>query len=125
VPTDGEWHALALFLDPGAVSDITVPVESPSAGGKLKRFGTLVWTSPNVGADNAAGLDILPNPTRDFFNGSFSSSFRSAAWLWARDQIGSSVADSQYARRLLFNNAHLERYQEDPANGYMIRCVRD
>jgi uncharacterized protein (TIGR02145 family) len=125
VPTDGEWHALALFLDPGAVSDITVPVESPSAGGKLKRFGTLVWTSPNVGADNAAGLDILPNPTRDFMTGNFSTSFGSAAWLWARDQIGSSVADPQYARRLLYNNAHLERYHEDPANGYMIRCVRD
>jgi uncharacterized protein (TIGR02145 family) len=125
VPTDAEWHALALFLDPGAVSDITVPVESPSAGGKLKRFGTLIWNSPNAGADNAAGLDILPNPTRDFGTGSFDPSFGSAAWLWARNQNGTNLSAPQYARRLLYNNAHLERYTEDPSNGFMIRCVRD
>ena len=125
VPSDGEWHALALFLDPGAVSDITEPVESPSAGGKLKRFGTLVWTSPNVGADNAAGLDIRPNPIRDFGTGNFSNAFGGAAWLWARDQDGTYLSAPQYARRLLYNNAHLERYTEEPSNGFMIRCVRD
>jgi hypothetical protein len=85
----------------------------------------LVWTSPNAGADNAAGLDILPNPIRDFGTGNFSIAFGSAAWLWARNQNGTYLSAPQYARRLLYNNAHLERYTEDPANGFMIRCVRD
>ena len=54
IPSDTEWSVLEQFLG-GA--DI--------AGGKMKGVGTTYWTSPNTGADNSSGLNILPGGEYD------------------------------------------------------------
>jgi uncharacterized protein (TIGR02145 family) len=44
VPSDDEWHTLALYLDNNATLE---GIESEIAGGKLKETGTVRWKTPN------------------------------------------------------------------------------
>jgi uncharacterized protein (TIGR02145 family) len=61
VPSDTEWHTLALNLDASAL--LGTP-ESYTAGGKLKEMGLKHWESPNTGGTNETGFTALPGGVR-------------------------------------------------------------
>lgn len=63
VPTDAEWTTLANTL-----GGLTV------AGGHLKEIGLTNWQTPNLGADNISGFNLLPNGCR-IYVGNFQSRF--------------------------------------------------
>ncbi|MBL0286085.1 MAG: fibrobacter succinogenes major paralogous domain-containing protein [Bacteroidetes bacterium] len=58
VPTDIEWLELRDYLG-----------GSQQAGGKMKSI-SILWSPPNVGADNSSGFTALPSGFRNSSNGS-------------------------------------------------------
>lgn len=107
VASDAEWTTLITFLGGKDV-----------AGGKLKEKGTAHWPSPNVGATNETGFSALPGGYYlvglFLYQGLYGNWWSSAedsslAWCWG----------------MVFYNAGVFHYWDDPSNGYSVRCVRD
>jgi uncharacterized protein (TIGR02145 family) len=109
VPTDAEWTKLTKNLGGESI-----------AGGKLKKTGTTLWKSPNVGATNESGFTALPSGYRNGDGayhdiGSFgfwwsSSEYsKSTAWFWSVD----------------FNSSKDSRSYGKKENGGSVRCVKD
>lgn len=127
VPTDGEWHILALTIDPGALLQGT---ESLSGGGKLKETGTTHWQSPNTGATNESGFTALPGGTReDNIPGGYnpSSNFEGlgiGACFWTSTEYNTNIA---WYRNLGYNAPQLSRAagtNQSKRFGYSVRCIK-
>jgi uncharacterized protein (TIGR02145 family) len=115
LPSDAEWHALVLYLDPSAVLSLT---ESNTAGGKMKEADTLHWNT-NTGGTNESGFTGLPGGRR-LFNGSFTQLTFNAMW-WSTTVTGASVID----RTLYYCFATIDRGPADKTVGYAVRCLCD
>lgn len=117
VPSDEEWHELAIFLDPAAVLSLQ---ESASAGGKLKETGTTHWTSPNTDASNTTDFSALPGGYRNFdgvFNGlNGNANFRT-----------STVYDAGFSwyRYLSYQTGSLYRATGNKEGGFSVRCIKE
>ncbi|NLK53510.1 MAG: PKD domain-containing protein [Bacteroidales bacterium] len=122
VPTDEEWHQLALFLDPNAVyNEGDNYWESTIAGGKLKEDGLTHWQSPNTDATNEVGFMALPSGGRSY-DGTFNM-------LYLRTQFWSSTlyndVSNRGVRSLSNDHANLHRYNANHKFGFSIRCIKD
>jgi uncharacterized protein (TIGR02145 family) len=118
VPSDDEWHQLALFIDPSAVLEQT---ESLNAGGKLKETGTAHWSSPNTGATNETGFTALPGGAR-FSGGTYATQFYQFGSYWARTE--SSTTNAWF--RNTWNTAIWWYRNNNPKNsGEYVRCLKD
>ena len=115
VPTDNEWHTLALFVDGGAVLDYQ---ESLIAGGKLKETGTTHWESPNSGATNEFGFTALPGGCR-YSTGDFNVAVGYITLFW------SEAGTTNYTRYLAFDRIDLMRSNPNGETGYSVRCVKN
>jgi len=117
VPTDEEWHKLALFLDANAV---LATDESAIAGGKLKEAGTLHWNAPNTGATNSSGFKGLPGGSRNT-NGTFGAVGYTGNF-WSADETDLLNAR---IRELNSDNRKIRRLTLPKKSGFSIRCIRD
>jgi len=126
VPTDSEWHILALAIDPDAVVGDT---ETP-LGGKLKETGTLHWASPNGGATNESGFTALPGGTReDNITGGYdpSSNFEGltigGCW-WTSTEYSSNIAWYRNLGNVNGTLARLAGTNQSKRFGYSVRCIK-
>ena len=107
VPTDKEWTVLIAFLGGESV-----------AGGKLK--ATILWNSPNTGANNSSGFTALPGGYR-VANGNFYAIESYGSW-WSSTEYDNTYA---WPRDLDCINAGVNGDYDKKGNGYSVRCVKD
>jgi uncharacterized protein (TIGR02145 family) len=117
VPSDAEWHTLALFLDADATTGTT---ESIIAGGKLKEIGTTHWSSPNTGATNETGFTALPGGHR-YYYATFVDNGLYGDW-WSSTEISGTNA---WTRSMDFDKTIVRRENSSYGNGYSVRCIKD
>jgi uncharacterized protein (TIGR02145 family) len=120
VPSDTEWHQLALYLDPKAVIPITGITESIIAGDKLKEAGITHWASPNTGATNETGFTALPAGYRYSLTGD----------TWGRGALtywwsSTNIADHSWSRRLDNSISDISREYTSNRAGISVRCIKD
>lgn len=118
VPSDTEWHTLALYLD--ATATLTGTQESATAGAALKESGTSHWTTPNTGATNSTGFTGLPEGARDRY-GAFYNRGYTTTWVSST----TSGADSYYYRSLGYDNTNIYRNTADKRYGFSIRLLKN
>jgi uncharacterized protein (TIGR02145 family) len=122
VPTDADWHTLALYLDPNATMNLD---ESLIAGGLLKESGTNHWESPNTGATNESGFTALPAGSRDslYLSPLFNDLGTFGKW-WCSSE---NITDDGIYRRMGYDRNSLDRcaYTERKYRGLSIRCIKD
>jgi uncharacterized protein (TIGR02145 family) len=112
IPVLKEWDTLVEYLGGNEV-----------AGGKLKDFGTSIWSSPNTGATNESGFSALPSGIRNLYspNGNFEA-LGSSATFW------SSNADFDpyyWTYDLDFNSTGVNKVSFHNNSGLSIRCIRN
>jgi uncharacterized protein (TIGR02145 family) len=117
VPTQSEWHTLALCLD---ASSILSNPESLTAGGMLKESGTLHWANPNI-ASNSSGFTALPGGYRNIGDGSFND-LTGHGWLWSSTEISS---EHLYIRWLEHAGSNLDISDNAKNYGGSVRCIKD
>jgi uncharacterized protein (TIGR02145 family) len=109
VPTDDEWTTLTTTLGGAAV-----------AGGKLKKAGTLNWTSPNTAGNNNSGFGALPGGYREIF-GAYSNININGFW-WSSTENFLSVPIYRY---LEYTNGAIVSNINNKKYGFSVRCIRD
>jgi uncharacterized protein (TIGR02145 family) len=119
VPTDTEWHTLALTLDVNA--QLISGVESSIAGGKLKETGTTHWNSPNTGATNETGFTALPGGVRYQGGGAFGSIGLFGNWYTSTEYDATTV----WSRSMSYNNVNITRSSLGMKNGFSVRCLKN
>lgn len=110
VPTNAEFTTLSTYLGGNSVS-----------GGKMKTKGLVWWRTPNNGATNSSGFNAYPAGRR-VYNGNFNY-FRETATFWS--QTNGSGFNFKKLVQLEYDNNNLDFQEDDPNNGYSIRCVKD
>ena len=116
IPSDVEWKELEMELGMSHLSADSDACRGNDEGGKLKSTGTILWSSPNVGATNESGFTALPGGNRDLTD-SFSG-IGTVAYFWTSSGI--------WYRDLTSSSSNVCR----PINGgsrcgFSVRCVRD
>jgi uncharacterized protein (TIGR02145 family) len=110
VPTNAELTTLSTYLGGNSV-----------AGGKMKTAGFVWWNSPNDGATNSSGFNAYPAGRR-VYNGNFNY-FGETTSFWS--QTNGSGLNFKKLVQLEYNNDNLDFQEDDPNNGYSIRCIKD
>lgn len=127
VPSDAEWHTLALTIDPTA----TLASTESLLGGKLKETGTSHWGSPNTGATNESGFSAVAAGNReDNIPGGYDSSTNFEALMigacfWTSTEYNTTIA---WYRNLGYNTPALSRLNgnnQSKKYGYSVRCIKD
>lgn len=121
VPTDAEWHTLALFLDANAIIPVDpATTESAVAGAYMKETGTTHWTTPNTGATNSSGFTGLPEGKRNP-NGAFLN--RGLTTTWASTTENGTIA--YYYRSLGYDNTNIYRNYAYKQYGFSVRLLKN
>ena len=110
VPTNDDFITLRDYLGGNSV-----------AGGKMKTKGLVWWKSPNNGATNSSGFNAYPAGRR-VYNGNFNF-FGETATFWS--QTNGSGINFKKLVQLEYDNDNLDFQEDDPNNGYSIRCIKD
>ncbi len=115
LPSNDDWHELALVQDPDAVNEGT---ESLIAGEKLKNITG--WDSPNTGTTNKSGFSALPGGSRNY-EGVYK-------WAGSYGNWWSSTEYKSYAmcRSMNNNDSKLTSFifSKDAGDGFSVRCIR-
>jgi uncharacterized protein (TIGR02145 family) len=106
VPTRTEWETLSTYL-------------GTDAGGKMKST-SLLWTSPNVGADNSSGFTALPCGYRN--NTGLYGSIGNGGFWWASTQRNTTQGENF---RLEHANTTAFLSWANKTSGFAIRCIKD
>ena len=120
IPSDNEWHNLALYLDPHSVWAGNTS-ESMIAGGKLKESGITHWLNPNAGATNEIGFSALPGGARWNTSGKFL--FVGETGYWSCTDVFRYRALSYKAESLF--RGYGENSEIGSRVGNSIRCIKD
>jgi uncharacterized protein (TIGR02145 family) len=114
VATESDWDELITSLGGETV-----------AGGKLKSQRTDPdehprWDSPNIGATNEIGFNILPSGYRssigDFTDVGYST------YYWCPSEYDASFGVCYYVST---EDATMEKYYKRKRSGYPVRCVKE
>jgi uncharacterized protein (TIGR02145 family) len=110
VPKNSEWNVLIDYL--GGINN---------SGGKMKEVGITSWNSPNTDATNISLFSALPDGSRFFGNGSFSS-FGSFGHWWSSTEgsFGIGMACTLYSYSGIAGT--LGNYMR---SGFSVRCLKD
>jgi uncharacterized protein (TIGR02145 family) len=119
VPTDGEWTSLIQILVPTETLSVG-PIQSPTAGGKMKDTITALWYPPNTGATNESGFSALPGGIRA--NNSNFGDIRDHAMFWSASELYYDVA---WIRVLRSESSDVLRFIVNKTVGASVRCLRD
>ena len=117
VPSDTEWHTLALTLD--STATWFNGVESAFAGGEMKAI--TLWLPQNTDATNSSGFTALPAGDR-YNNGGFPA-LGSYSGFWSSTQVIST--SSAWSRGLNYWSGSLYRGSDEDVLGHSVRCVGD
>ncbi|MFY9308766.1 MAG: FISUMP domain-containing protein [Bacteroidia bacterium] len=121
LPTDAEWCTLENTVEAGTDAGCSASGwRGTNTGGKLKQTGTTLWTSPNTGATNTSGFTALPGGFR-YTGGSFLDVGFNGYW-WSATEAAASVA---WYRALGYTEARVYRSNDNKADGFSVRCVKD
>jgi len=117
LPSDDDWHKLALSLDPNSVNE---DIESHIAGGKLKSITG--WNSPNASATNESGFSALPGGHRRNYDGVFSL-IGSYGYWWSSTEYKSYVL----CRTIHHDDNNLNAFVGNAyeGDGNSVRCIKD
>ncbi len=108
VPSDAEWIVLSSFLGGEAI-----------AGGKMKEPGTVHWFSPNVGATNESGFNIIAGGSRSY--GNFDSMGYGGSF-WSTTAIDAIFA---WDRDIFYYTTAANRHGTDKKSGLSVRCIKN
>lgn len=108
IPSDAEWSTLINYLGGEDV-----------AGGSMKTTGTSYWKTPNTGATNSSGLNVLPGGCR---KDSTYDYLGSHAIFWTSTSSSTSGA---YYLSLSYGGENVYRAAFLMTYGLSIRCVMD
>jgi len=118
LPSDSEWKELEIFLGMNPEDADKEEWRGTGVGGKMKREGTILWKSPNSGANNESGFDALPAGYRhgsaEFLD------LGNTAMFWT-----STKYSYGWFRRLDYDTSAINRFSEGLYRGYSVRCVKD
>jgi uncharacterized protein (TIGR02145 family) len=120
VPSEVEWHSLALTIDSKAQN--VFGTESSIAGGKLKEAGTTHWESPNDGATNESGFTSVPGGLRNSVGAYSQEQLSDYAFFWSTTESNPTDA---YARMIGYDATNIYRKSSNKLVGMAIRCVRE
>jgi uncharacterized protein (TIGR02145 family) len=114
LPAEPEWETLALLLAEN-------PFENnfQAAGGKLKATGINYWSSPNIGATNEVGFTGMPGGSLGSY-GAFQT-IHEYAWFWTATQENN---DEAWYYEMMNLTGSLERWTNDKAAGFSVRCIK-
>ena len=108
VPSDAEWIVLTSFLGGEAV-----------AGGKMKETDSVHWFSPNTGATNESGFNVIAGGNRSY--GNFDAMGYGGSF-WTTTGIDPVFA---WGRDIFYYNTVANRHGTDKKSGLSLRCVKD
>jgi uncharacterized protein (TIGR02145 family) len=124
IPSDNEWHQMALFLDSNAIININPgwslePFESQIDGGKLKEAGFRHWPEYQYIATNETGFTALPAGIRDAIDFSF---YYDRGYFWTSTLYGDLRI---WCRYLTYYSLSLYRDLTSEYAGLSVRCVKN
>ena len=82
---------------------------------------TLLWDSPNSGADNSSGFTALPAGSRGWSDGHFDGAGKYGFW-WSATRNEVSIP---YVRLLKYDEEVIARYVNPARDGFSVRCIKD
>lgn len=118
LPSDSEWKQLEMFLGMSQNEADGENWRGTTEGGKMKQEGTNNWKSPNTGATNESGFNVLPGGWRHG-DGFFMAKGESARF-WSSSETGMA-----WIRGLDNNSSEVHREFSGYYQGYSVRCVQD
>jgi len=107
VPSESEWDTLIIALGGESL-----------AGGKMK--DTILWDSPNTGANNSSGFSALPGGVRGSM-GKFLYEKKYGYW-WSTREFDLTNA---YINRVYYNKSNSNNSFVLKMAGYSARCVKE
>ena len=121
VPSDEEWITLESFLGISAseLNVIGIRGSALNIGGKLKAVSVL-WATPNTGANNNTGFSALPGGLR-YYDGTYKYNTTDGAW-WTSSAVNSNFS---LFRMLNYNYSGIARYDSLHYDGFSVRCLKD
>lgn len=120
VPTDAEWNALVVYLDPTADTTTAVGTQSLYAGGRMKDKGKQYWVAPNAYATNEIGFSALPTGSRDDV-GHFDF-IQESVGFWTSTELD---ANSSFSRDISYGSGRINKNTVDKNGGFSIRCLKN
>lgn len=121
IPSDTEWKTLEKCLGMTQTQADGTGYRGTNEGGKMKEIGTTHWRSPNTGANNESGLNILPAGFRNVGNGNFSF-LGQGTYYWTSTLNNPS---NVWIRHIIYNSSQIYRYYDLRGHGFPVRCVKD
>lgn len=118
LPSDREWKQLEMYLGMNRRDADTTGWRGTDEGGKLKSAGTVYWTGPNTGT-NEAGFNAYGGGWR--YGAGYDKDFGKSAMFWS----STMVADLGIMRRLDNNSSRIYRNFTGLYEGHSVRCVKD
>jgi uncharacterized protein (TIGR02145 family) len=120
IPSDAEWDALMLFLDPNCTSG------DCWNGGKLLK-ATSGWNSYNgqSGGTDAYGFSALPGGYGYSVDGGFFYGFEYVGYRgywWSASEVNS---DDAYYRHIYYDSEQAFSFDNDKSYLYSVRCLQD
>jgi|WetSurSiteA1Bulk_404760.scaffolds.fasta_scaffold04582_6 uncharacterized protein (TIGR02145 family) len=131
VPSDAEWHELALFLDPNAIlkspNDVGYDgITSLFAGSKLKETGNEHWLEANTDATNETGFTALGGGLNAIIDGNASFIWLGyLSYWWSSTETEFDLKPYIWGRGMTYNNSKLIRPLTLKNQGLYIRCISD
>jgi len=123
VPTDAEWQQLeeALGMPAEELTTLGSRGSSQNVGGKMK--SSLLWNSPNAGANNESGFSGLPGGALyDYSTYGLFSGLGSFGNWWSTTAAGTVSA---WHRSLLYDDGSINRNFYVQPTGFCLRCLQD
>lgn len=108
IASDNEWNTLFNYLGGKEI-----------AGGKMKESGTIHWASPNTGATNESGFNILPSGYRDYSGFFISKGY--ATGFWSATERNSVEANVKY---FYFSGSDVYLSEFKKGTGFSVRCIK-
>ncbi len=125
IPTDAEWMTMEEYLGmcsgTGSGCSGATGWRGTDEGSKMAG-NELLWTNGNLDQNanfGTSGFDALPGSDR-YTSGSFGD-LTYFAYFWSSSEGGANA----WSRSLFCNFALVERYDDNKAYGFSLRCVRD
>jgi uncharacterized protein (TIGR02145 family) len=129
VPDIVDWEQMIGHLD-ALSEDYITPAEgsveiSAVAGGMLRQTGTLedqtgLWHSPNSGATNVTGMNLVPSGLRDPSGAFDGKGYNAAFWSFTEETNNSAIMIyTHYFNPGIYANHFVK------SSGYAVRCVKD
>jgi uncharacterized protein (TIGR02145 family) len=123
IPTDTELYTLENYLATGTCSSTRTGYECDPAGSKLaNNTADQNWTSGTLSSHTDFGTSGFDAPASGFRNTSGGYDNRSdGAGFWSSTESGVNA----WRRYLDYYSSSVFRLENDKANGFSVRCLKD